>query len=500
MKKHLVLLTLVVLILGGLVPAIAAQGSGDALVIWADDTRAPVLVEVGAAFTEEYGIPVVVQQMGFGDIRDQLKIAGPAGEGPDILIGAHDWLGELVVNGMLAPIDLGDRAGDFFEPAVNGFTYDGVLYGMPYAMENVAFVYNPDLVETPPATWAEVKEISAALKDEGAADYGYIIQTNDPYHWMPMFSAFGGYVFGRDPETGAYNPADIGLDSPGALAAGQFLQGMVEDGLIPADVDYDVMHTLFEQGHAAMIITGPWALPRIRESGVPYVVTGLPGAEQAASPFLGVQGFMISNFSENQLLAEAFLLDYVATADVMGQIYAADPRPSAFLAVREATEDEDMQGFIAAGENGAAMPAIPEMASVWTAWGGAQELIIRQTVDAETALTDAATQVRTLLATDLTGMVNVPGSYQSQAGCAADWDPACAATAMTDNGDGTYVLTVDLAAGDYEFKVALDGSWGVNYGVDGERDGGNYTLSLDADSTVTFTYDSATNVLTTTVK
>ena len=34
------------------------------------------------------------------------RVAGPAGEGPDIIIGAHDWLGELVTNGLLAPIDL----------------------------------------------------------------------------------------------------------------------------------------------------------------------------------------------------------------------------------------------------------------------------------------------------------------------------------------------------------------------------------------------------------
>ncbi len=81
--------------------------------IWADETRAAVIEELGASFEEEYGVDLVVQQMGFGDIRDQLRIAGPAGEGPDIIIGAHDWLGELVTNGLLAPVDLGDAAEGF---------------------------------------------------------------------------------------------------------------------------------------------------------------------------------------------------------------------------------------------------------------------------------------------------------------------------------------------------------------------------------------------------
>jgi len=490
--------TLMILASLALSNLVFAQETGSQLVIWADDTRAPILTEVGAAFSEEYDVEVIVQEMGFGDIRDALKVAGPAGEGPDILIGAHDWLGELVLNGLLAPIDLGDMADAFFAPAVDAFTYDGVLYGMPYAMENVAFVYNPELVPNPPTTWDEVRALSEEIHAADENTYGYVIQTNDPYHFMPMMSAFGGYVFGRN-EAGAYDPTDIGLDSEGAIAGAQFLQGMVEDGLIPADIDYGVLHTMFTTGQAAMIVTGPWALPTIRESGIPYVVGPIPSGTQEATPFLGVQGFMISAFSENALLAEIFLLDYVATADVMQQIFDADPRPSAFIEVREATEDVDIAGFTAAGENGVPMPAIPEMASVWTAWGNAMELIIRQQEDAETAMTNAAAQVRELLAVDLSAMVNVPGSWQAAVGCASDWDPACEVTALTDNGDGTFSGTFTIPAGSYEFKVALGGSWGENYGADGVRDGANIPLVLEADSVVTFTYDSATHIVTATI-
>ncbi|MDA0242739.1 MAG: extracellular solute-binding protein, partial [Chloroflexi bacterium] len=123
------------------------------LTVWADDTRAPVIEALGAQFTEEYGVGIVVQQVGFGDIRENFTVAAPAGEGPDIIIGAHDWLGELATSGLLAEIDLGDKEGDFSPAAVDAFRYDGVLYGLPYAVENVAFFYNKDLIETPPTTW-----------------------------------------------------------------------------------------------------------------------------------------------------------------------------------------------------------------------------------------------------------------------------------------------------------------------------------------------------------
>ncbi len=501
MKKHFMLLAVVALILGSFAPLALAQDA-QSLVIWADDTRAPILAEVGAAFSEEFGVDVIVQEMGFGDIRDGLKVAGPAGEGPDIIIGAHDWLGELVINGLLAPIDLGDKVEEFFGPAVDAFTYDGVLYGMPYAMENVAFAYNTELIDTPPTTWEEVLQLSADLQESGASQYGYIIQTNDPYHWMPMLSAFGGYVFGRD-DVGAYNPADVGLDSAGSVAGATFLQELVESGLVPADVDYDVMHTMFETGQAAMIVTGPWALPRIKDSGVPFEITMIPAAEQEASPFLGVQGFMVSAFSENPLLAEIFLLDYVAVADVMQQIYDTDPRPSAYLEVRDAIDDPFIAGFADAGTNGAAMPAIPEMASVWTAWGNAQELIIRQTSTAEEAMTNAAAQVRELLAAPpadpeaMPETVTLVGSLQAAAGCAGDWDPTCEVTFLTyDEASGTWSGTFDLPAGEYEFKVAIDGDWIVNFGADGALGGDNIPLSLEADSTVTFVYDMASHVTT----
>lgn len=393
MRTKLFSVMLVALIAIGVFAPVAAQGS---LVIWADDTRAPILEELGAAFEAEFGVPVVVQELGFGDIRDNFKTAGPAGEGPDIIIGAHDWLGELVVNGLLAPIDLGDMEDLFLPAAIQAFVYDGELYGVPYATENVAFVYNPELVETPPATWDEVKAVSEQLVADGASKYGFVRQDGDPYHFFPIQTAFGGYVFGLTEQ--GYDPTDIGIDSEGSIAAAAWYESMVAEGLQPTGVDYDVMHTLFEGGDAAMIVTGPWALPRIKESGIPYAVSAIPeGPAGVARPFLGVQGFMISAFSKNPILAEAFLLDFVATDEAMTAIFEADPRPPAFLSVREAVDDVDLQGFIAAGEEGLAMPAIPQMSAVWSAWGDAVTLINQGQLSAEEAFSNAGEQIRTLL-------------------------------------------------------------------------------------------------------
>ena len=371
----------------------------DSLTIWADDTRAPILEELGAQFEEEFGIPVVIHELGFGDIRDQFKTAAPAGEGPDMIIGAHDWLGELAVNGLLAEIDVSDVADQFLPASLAAFVYEGVQYGLPYAAENVAFLRNTELVPDNPESWDDVRAVSEQLIDDGASQYGFIMFDNNPYHFFPVQTAFGGYVFGLTED--GYDPGDVGIDSDGSIAAAAYLEAYGSDGLMPSGIDYDVMHTMFETGDAAMIITGPWAIPRIEESGVSFEVAGIPsGPGGVGKPFLGVQGFMVSAFSENKILAEAFLFDYIATLETMQSLYSADPRPPAMLEARENLEDEIMLGFVAAGSDGLAMPAIPEMSSVWSAWGNAMELVRTGESSAEDAFGNAGEQIRSLIAGD----------------------------------------------------------------------------------------------------
>ncbi|WP_430866888.1 alpha-amylase family glycosyl hydrolase [Demequina aurantiaca] len=93
--------------------------------------------------------------------------------------------------------------------------------------------------------------------------------------------------------------------------------------------------------------------------------------------------------------------------------------------------------------------------------------------------------------------VALPGSLNSAMGCGEDWAPACDQAQMTLDADtATWSITVDLPAGDYEYKIAIDRAWEENYGVDGVPDGANIPLSLTADSTVTFTYDNETHLVT----
>lgn len=365
------------------------------LTLWVHKTVVQAVSNVAQDFTANYGIEVSVQELDFGQIRDDLKTAGPAGEGPDIIVGAHDWLGELAANGLLEPLDLGDKAASFDPVGIKAFTYDGNLYGMPYGLEAVALIYNKDLVPTPPATWDELKTIAKQLQDDGKVDQGYGLQTGpaDPYHTYPIISGFGGYVFKQNAD-GTYDPTDVGLDNEGGIAAMKELDQLVKDGYLQQNISGGTLDSLFVEGKVAMVIGGPWRLNDLRKAGINYGVAKIPSGAQAAVPFVGAQGFMVSAFGKNKEVAKAFLTEYLA-ADAPNQlIFDTDPRIPAWLPVQEKVTDPDIQAFAESASGGQPMPAIPQMSSVWTDWTKALDLVFQQAEDPTKAIQDAATSIR----------------------------------------------------------------------------------------------------------
>lgn len=90
-------------------------------------------------------------------------------------------------------------------------------------------------------------------------------------------------------------------------------------------------------------------------------------------------------------------------------------------------------------------------------------------------------------------LVNVPGTFQPLFGCSGPWQPDCELTALVyDETTGIWSRTFTIPAGDYEYKVALNGSWTENYGGFADRDGPNIRLSLSAETDVTFYYSDKT--------
>lgn len=355
----------------------SAPSSGS-LTIWADELRAEALADVAAAFEEENGVTIEIVQKNFDDIRPEFLAQAPTGEGPDIIVGANDWTGELVTSGVIAPIDLGATAGDYSDVAVSAFAYDGQNFGLPYALENIALVRNDGMSTESPTTWDEL----VAAGEEAGGEYPVLIQqgdAGDAYHMYPFQASFGAPVFETD-DAGAYVP-ELALGGEEGTAFAQWLaeNGSGGSGVLDVAVTGDIAREAFANGESAFMVTGPWNIAAFTDAGVEVSVLPIPSAGgETASPFVGVQGFFVNAQSENQLVANTFLLDYVGTEEVQTALYEAGGRTPALTAAADAIAADDpvAGGFAEAAADGVLQPSLPEMGSVYSFWGQTEADII----------------------------------------------------------------------------------------------------------------------------
>jgi Ca2+-binding RTX toxin-like protein len=103
----------------------------------------------------------------------------------------------------------------------------------------------------------------------------------------------------------------------------------------------------------------------------------------------------------------------------------------------------------------------------------------------------------TALASIQPASVTVVGDFQSELGCSGDFQPDCALTQLAyDATDDVWQSTFNMPAGQWQYKVALNGGFTENYGVNATPNGPNITLVLATDTAVKFYYDNKTHWIT----
>ena len=349
----------------------AAPAAGS-LTIWVDETRIDDFKALGEDFVTASGVALDVVQKPTGDIKTDFVAQAPTGEGPDLIVGAHDWTGELVSNGLISPIELGDK-GKLADNTIAAFQYDGALYGVPYAVENIALVRNNKILQDTPDTFDALIE---QAKGAGA-EFPAIIQVGDQgdaYHMYPIQTSFGAPVFKSNAD-GSYTN-ELGMEGAEGEAFATYLKKLADEKVVSVSMGGDQAKQAFLDGKSPYMITGPWNTAAFTEAGMDISVLAVPSAGgQPSAPFLGVQGVYLSSKSENGILANQFL-DYMATTEAQQKLFDLGGRVPADTSVAEGITDELLAGFAEAGKNGQPMPSIPEMGAVWSHWGNTEVSII----------------------------------------------------------------------------------------------------------------------------
>ncbi|MFA1645159.1 MAG: extracellular solute-binding protein [Enterobacteriaceae bacterium] len=368
--------------------------------VWEDIKKSSGIKDAVSDFEKQYDVKVNVQEMPYAQQLEKLRLDGPAGIGPDVLVIPNDQLGGAVVQGLLTPLNMAAGATEQYTPAsINAFKMDNVLYGVPKAVETLVLIYNKDLIDKPLDSLQAWYDFS---KQQRAKDqYGLLAKFDQIYYSWGAIEPMGGYIFGKN-DKGGYNPQDVGLNKPGAVEAVTFLKKFYADNVFPAGIIGDnglnAIDSLFTEKKAAAVINGPWAFQPYEAAGINYGVAPLPTLPDGKpmSSFLGVKGYVVSTWSKDKALAQKFI-EFINQPQYVKTRYVATreiPPLTAMIDDPLIKNDEKASAVAVQAARASAWPGIPEMGEVWGPANAALELSLTGKQDPKAALDGAEKQVQ----------------------------------------------------------------------------------------------------------
>ena len=360
-------------------------GSGT-VVIW--HKMQPNELQVFQSIAEEYmamcpDVTIKFEQK--ADLEGALKAAIPAGQGPDLFIWAHDWIGKFGEAGLLEPIDdyvTSDVTKDFAPVAVEAMQYKGHYYAMPFAAETVALIYNKKMVSEAPKTFDEMESVMKKYYDPDNEKYGIAWPIN-AYFISAIAQAFGGYYFDDKTEK-------PGLDDPKTIEGFEFFFKNIYPYMAPT-ADYNTQQSIFTQGRAPFMVNGPWSIASVKKAGIDFGVAPLPpiekdGKEYWPRPYTGVKLFYFAKGAKNKEAAWKFVKWFTTNPDVIKQLalqLGYIPVLTPVLKDPDIQKDPVISGFGEAVQHGYLMPKSPKMGAVWDGVGKAIGDILKDPENAD---------------------------------------------------------------------------------------------------------------------
>lgn len=342
-----------------------SQGSGEPvkLTIW-HEGDATIADTIQQQLNDIPGVQATLERK--EQLANALKLAGnDPNSAPDMYLWAHDKIGVFAEMGILAPVTdiLGEsELADMLPMAIDAGTYEGSLYQLPIYFETLLFMYNKALMSEPPAT---TDELLAAMKANSDSDrYAFVEMHSTAYYAAAWIQGFGGYIINSEKKPG--------LDQQGTIDALAYHSEFVP--YMSADGEYNTVTTLFTEGKAASIISGPWLVPGLKAAGMDLGIAPMPKLPNGnpLTPFSGVQGVSVLKHAAQD----------AGKVDAVGKVLRALAEPDTGIALAKAANSAPVNtkayddAEVAANEmiavmrqtadNVIPMPNVPEMDVMWS--------------------------------------------------------------------------------------------------------------------------------------
>ncbi|XXF80035.1 extracellular solute-binding protein [Myxococcaceae bacterium GXIMD 01537] len=319
------------------------------------------LREAAALFTVQTGTKVDLLALPYDAYAAKLTNAIPHGAGPDVFIFNHERLRSFQRQKLLAPTGDNLERAAYFSNAVEALEVDGQVYGYPLSLKCLALFVNTRLVPHPPKTTDELLRLLPALTDADRGRFGLAYESGDFYFHAPFVFGFGGELFDAN--------GRARFDSPGMAKSLAFVKGLQDARYIPQEATGALMKSLFNEGRAAMVISGPWFASEIPAS-LPYTLVGLPTVSETGipmRPFLGVEAAFVSARSTRPEQAQALarFLSVGPASLVRVSLGRQVPADLAAYDTPAVKADALIAAFREAAREATPMPNTLEMSRVW---------------------------------------------------------------------------------------------------------------------------------------
>jgi arabinogalactan oligomer/maltooligosaccharide transport system permease protein len=237
--------------------------------------------------------------------------------------------------------------------------YKSSLWGLPLTVKSLALYYRTDLVAEAPRTTDELIALGPTMraKDGYALAYANV----DFYGHAPWLFGYGGKLID--------DAGNLTIATPEGAAAMAFARSLVAKQIAPEHAEGPLVATLFNEGKAATVMSGPWFQADIA-AGVPWKVATLPivsATGKPAMPFVGAEGILMSARAHDKATA------FAAMAELAGDVAAIDRAHRAHQIVPnlrayddpEVAADPVLGAFRAQLEHAMPMPNDTRMRMVW---------------------------------------------------------------------------------------------------------------------------------------
>ena len=357
------------------VNTVPAHAADKELVVWADETRGPNLTKTLAAKSDWVsGYKITVKAFSSFDALKEAVDKSTDLTGPDIILGANDWVPTGAKNGKLAPITLpASVKSRFTANQLFDLSYKGNLYGVPLDINNVGMVYNENLVKNAPKTLGEMVSYYKANKDKKGLVAGLCIAGGGT-SWgaHSVLSALGGSAYRMkngavDTTKDPINPAELAKNIKTYLldADGK------SNGFFPA-TDTGCKDN-YLAGKVPFAIIGNWEWQDYMAQGFQMNLMPVPGVKAGTygTMFASVSGAMLTSFAAKRGVeagAKDLLINFFASTAGAVAYQAIELRPPAEKGAQTKVEFTAQQNFGKA----ASKAGIPQIGAILNGAAGSK--------------------------------------------------------------------------------------------------------------------------------